>query len=611
MSRKGGFHSLKEFLVALEKAGELKRITQEVDPHLEASRIAVESMRDGGPALLFENIRGSRYPLAMNVLASDRRVELGIGENPDELGAKLIHTVEQLMPPKPSTIWSAIRPIGRRLLSARPKRSGTEFSQEDAPKLSEFPILQTWPDDGGKFITLPQVFTYDPTTGKRNVGMYRMQVFSDSETGMHWQIQKGGGFHYVRAEQMNRALEVAVAVGSDPALLLATIAPLPEGIDEVMFAGFLRGSPTRMTRGKSIGIDVPANAEFVLEGVVAPHVRRHEGPFGDHFGHYSHAGHFPVFQIRSIRQQTKPVFTATVVGKPPMEDKWLGEATQRILGPLARLNHPEVKDVWAFYEAGFHNLLGVKTEQRYGKEAIKTALSLATDAQLALTKCAVVVSPDTDNRDFRALLRAIKKHFDPKYDFALLQNVPLDTLDFTSYSMNMGSKMLIDATTKLDQTASGGKYRARDASELLARVGQHSTNINSLDSRIVDSVVIEDVLLVLKIAGPYSAKHNAAIGYENETEIPQRTAGREVIEKLVSESNLAKLPRGVKIVACVSEDVDLRNDMEVIWGIFTRFDAARDVVFTRSNLVGISPVHEGLMGIDATWKAGYPNPCVF
>ena len=599
-----GFNSLSKFLTRLEHEGGLHRITAEVDPQLEAAEIAVRSMQQGGKALLFERVKGSRFPLAMNVLSSDRRIELALGSDPATLGHQLMHLVEQVMPPKPKQIWEAARPLFPRLFSTRVRRTSPEEPRHafDKVDLDQLPILQTWPDDGGKFITLPQVFTYDPRTGKRNLGMYRVHIFGPNETGMHWQIQKGGGFHYHQAEAMNRPLEVAVAIGTDPALLLATIAPLPEGIDEVMFAGFLRGRPTAMTRGKSISIDVPTNAEFLLEGVVPPFERRIEGPFGDHFGHYSNAAMFPVFHVSAITHLSKPVFAATVVGKPPMEDKWLGDVNQLILGPLARLTHPEVRDIWAFYESGFHNLLGIATEQRYGKEAMKTALSLITDGQLSLTKCAVAVSPKVNNRDFRALLRAIRDNFDPHYDWLLIPNVAMDTLDFTSYTMNLGSKMLLDATEKMPDSASGGKYPPRVSSRFFERTGRAAEDPKNLDFRIREWKVLEDVLLVIMV----ETNWNVTAGTGESTP----TVGRKIVEKLVADVNIEKLPKGVKMVAVVSDDVDLASDMEIIWGIFTRFDAARDVIFTRSMLVGSAAVHEGIMGIDATWKPGYPNPCI-
>lgn len=460
-----GFDSLSQFLTRLEREGELHRITAEVDPLLEASQIAARAMReDHTKALLFENIKGSRFPLAMNVLASDRRVELALGTDPERLGESLVHFAEQMMPPKPRQVWNAGKPIVSRLLAARVRKTSPEEPRHmlEKPDLSELPIVQTWPEDAGKFITLPQVFTHDPKTGKRNLGMYRMQVYGATEAGMHWQIQKGGGFHYSQAEAMGVPLEVAVAIGTDPALMLATIAPLPEGIDEVMFAGFLRGRPTAMRKGKSISIDVPTHAEFVLEGFVPPIERRLEGPFGDHFGHYSHAGMFPVFHVRAITHVPKAVFAATVVGKPPMEDKWLGDANQQILGPLARLLHPDIESVWAYYEAGFHNLLGVRAKERYAKEAMKAALGIISDGQLSLTKCAIVVSNNVETRSFRALLRAIRDHFDPRYDFVLLGNTAMDTLDFTSYTMNMGSKMLLDATEKLSATSAAANIQTEN-----------------------------------------------------------------------------------------------------------------------------------------------------
>ncbi len=607
-SQDHGFDTLSQFLARLDREGELHRITAEVDPVLEAPEIAVRAMKEGhSKALLFERIKGSRFPLAMNVLASDRRVELALGTHPESLGESLVHFAEQMLPPKPRQIWNAGKPMIPRILGSRIRRSGSEISRQTMEKtdLAQLPILQTWPEDAGKFITLPQVFTYDPKTGKRNVGMYRIQIYGADETGMHWQIQKGGGFHYYQAEAIGQPLEVAIAVGTDPALLLATIAPLPEGIDEVMFAGFLRGRATMMQKGKSISIDVPANAEFIIEGIVPPIERRLEGPFGDHFGHYSHAGMFPVFHVRSITHLPKAVFAATVVGKPPMEDKWLGDANQQILGPLARIIHPDIQSVWAFYEAGFHNLLGVRARERYSKEAMKAALGIISDGQLSLTKCAIVVSNNVETRSFRALLRAIRDNFDPRYDFLLLSNTAMDTLDFTSYTMNLGSKMLLDATEKLSATSSGGKYPDRKPNEYFTRTGNTPEDPRNLNFRIKEWKVFEDVLLVVKLA-----KNDSSIQSTPPTPLQPKTLGREVIEQLISESNIEKLPKGIKIVAAVSEDVDLSIEMETIWGIFTRFDAARDVTFTRSSLFGISPVYEGIMGIDATWKPGYPNPCV-
>jgi menaquinone biosynthesis decarboxylase len=565
------FRSLREFVRFLESIGEVKRVRAEVDPILEITEIASRALKQGMPALLFERVRGSQYPLVINTLASERRIELALGKHPDQLGEELLGFVDKLIPPKPKAIFGQ-RLMLRRVLSSRPRQVTRALSQEvvDRPDLDVMPNIKCWPKDGGRFITLPQVFTYDPRDGKRNVGMYRMHIFDKSTTGMHWQIQKGGGFHYFQADKLNKPFEVAVALGTDPAMLLATIAALPEGIDEVMFAGFLRNKRTDIVRGRTVSIGVPANAEFVLEGVVHPRERRLEGPFGDHFGHYSAASEFPVFHISAITHRKNPIYPATVVGIPPMEDKFLGDATQRILGPLAKMLHSEIRSLWAYYEAGFHNLLVVSIEERYQKEAMKTALGLMGTGQLSLTKCIVAVSEDVDPRNFSHVLGAVGENFDPHYDFIMLPKVPLDTLDFTSYSMNLGSKMIIDATRK--PTKRAGKSKT---------IKLTATDIRSLDRRILDARCIENCLLVVKV----------------------KNEGKAVIERLVKKTSLQSL----SIIAAVSEDIELSNPESYIWGIFTRFDCERDVIFTKQRLIGISPVCEGVLGIDATWKKGYPE----
>jgi 4-hydroxy-3-polyprenylbenzoate decarboxylase len=567
-------YSLQDFIKYLDVNGELIRIKTEVDAKLETTEISIRALQKGMPALLFENVKGFRFPLAMNVLASDKRIELALGRHPDQLGEELITFMEEAMPPKPK-VFLKHRGITKRLFSTLPRTTYKPTSQEvvSQANLDELPITTCWPEDGGPFLTLPQVFTYDPHDGKRNVGIYRMQVFDGQTTGMHWQIQKGGGFHYYQAKKLGKEFEIAVALGTDPALLLATVAALPEGIDEVMFSGFLRGKRTRMVRGKTISIKVPADAEFILEGTVHLTESRMEGPFGDHFGHYSNASEFPVFHINKITHRRNPIYPATVVGRPPMEDKYLGNATQQILGPLIRLIHPEICNLWAYYEAGFHNLLVVSVEERYQKEAMKTALSIMGEGQLSLTKCIVTVSEDVNPRDFNAVLKAIRENFDPAYDFIMIPKVPLDTLDFTSYKMNLGSKMIIDAT----------KSRSTD-NRVKNPKSEFDRIIREIDNRISDWNLLGETLLVVTV----------------------RDDGREVVNKLTKSDELV----GPKIIAAVSPDVDIHNQEQTIWGIFTRFDAERDIMFTEEKLVGINPIFKGKMGIDATWKKGYPSPLV-
>ncbi|MDV5120761.1 MAG: menaquinone biosynthesis decarboxylase [Candidatus Scalindua sp.] len=566
-------YSLQDFIKYLDLNGELIRIRAEVDARLEVTEISIRALKEGMPALLFENVKGAKFPLAMNVLASDKRIELALSKHPDRLGEELITFMEEAMPPKPKVFFKHAG-ITKRIFSTLPRKTCRPTSQEVVinPDLNDIPVITSWPEDGGPFITLPQVFTYDPHDGKRNVGMYRMQIFDGQTTGMHWQIQKGGGFHYYQARKMDREFEIAVALGTDPALLLATVAALPEGIDEVMFSGFLRGKRTRMVKGKSVSIKVPADAEFILEGTVHLTELRMEGPFGDHFGHYSHASKFPVFHINKVTHRKNPIYPATVVGRPPMEDKYLGNATQQVLGPLIRLIHPEICNLWAYYEAGFHNLLVVSVEERYQKEAMKTALSIMGEGQLSLTKCIVTVSEDVNPRDFNAVLTAIRENFDPTYDFIMIPKVPLDTLDFTSYKMNLGSKMIMDAT------------RSGNADKTKASESEIGSLIKIIDNRVLDWNLLGETLLVVSV----------------------QDNGRDVVNKLTKSEELV----GPKIIAAVSPDVDIRNQEQAIWGIFTRFDAERDIMFAEEKLVGISPLFKGKMGIDATWKKGYPAPLV-
>jgi 4-hydroxy-3-polyprenylbenzoate decarboxylase len=588
--------ALREFLRLLESKGQLHRTGVDIDPVLELTEVSTRALKEGKPALLVEKPRGSKFPLVVNHFSNAERIRHALGEDPDKLGGELVRFAEEIFPPSLKAVGEQW-PTLRRAMKARPKTVGSALSQQNViqPGLDLLPIQKCWPGDGGKFITYGQVHTCDPLNGKRNIGLYRMHVFDERTTGMHWQIQKGGGFHYYKSEMAGRDLEIAVALGTDPALLFATIAALPEGIDEAMFAGFLMNRRVEYTRGKTVGIDVPASAEFILEGVVPARARRIEGPFGDHFGHYSAAAEFPVFHLKAITHRNDPVYPAIVVGKPPMEDKFLGDATQQILGPLIKLIHKEVTGLWAYYEAGFHNLLVVAIEQRYQKEALKAALGIMGTDQLSLTKCIVTVSAGVDPRDWDAVLREIREHFDPHRDFVMIPKVPLDTLDFTSFTMNLGSKMVVDATRKPGRApaerGAGGTAGAdpNDDGARDRRTGQaHADAILSdartFDSRILDAAFPQETILIIKV----------------------QAAGREIVEKLVKDTRFS----GIPVIATVSDDVDIHDRESYIWGIFTRFDCERDVVFTENRLIGIAPVYRGAMGIDATWKQGYPKPLV-
>jgi|TARA_B100001971_G_C18265990_1_gene592482 4-hydroxy-3-polyprenylbenzoate decarboxylase len=618
------YSDLQGFASALESANELRRIDALVDPYLEIAEIYDRVVKREGPALLFENVHGSDYPLLINPLGSARRIELALGRHPAEIGASLLELAEAVQPPQPRKLWkhrSTIREVLWSMRASRVRRAPVHQVIEE-PDLLRLPVQTCWPEDGGPFITFGLVITKDPETRQRNVGLYRIQVYDATTAGMHWQIQKGGGFHYNKAERLGIPLEVAVVIGADPYLLMAAITSLPEGMDEISFSGLMRRAPCKLVRCKTIDLEVPAEAEIVLEGVVPPQERRLEGPFGDHFGHYSHASDFPVFHVKQVTRRRAPLYLSATVGKPPQEDKHLGNAVQEMIGPLIKLIHPEIKDLWAYYETGFHNLLVMSMDERYYKESMRTALALMGTGQLSLTKCGVLVDGNINVSDFDAVLREIRDNFDPSSDFLLLPGVPQDTLDFTSFRMNLGSKMVLDATSGAKRTlhgtpgsdaaavadAAGGDipsiegnfsglivpglssaYPGDEAIKAGARDEQNKRTENDLrvadpreiDSRILAYTTLQDSLLVAQV----------------------EVGGREVVERLV------QAPLGpIKMVAAVSPDVPLDNRDLLLWGIFTRFDCARDIVFTEVQRRGAWTTCHGVMGIDATFKPGYPKP---
>jgi 4-hydroxy-3-polyprenylbenzoate decarboxylase len=565
------FRSLSEFIAFLEARGDLKRVRRPVDPAHEVTEIACREAKSEGPALLFENVRGAKFPLAVNVLAARRRIEWALGRTPAEVGAELEELMRALPPRSLGELWKLrAKGVGRRVLAMRPRStpSGPAQRMSLPPDLSPLPNLKLWPKDGGRFVTFGLVLTEHPETRRRNLGIYRMHIFDPATTGMHWQIGKGGGFHYHSAEKRGAGLDVAVAVGADPATLLAAVAPLPEGIDELAFAGYLRGEPTRLARGSTIDLDVPADAEFILEGHVPPLERHEEGPFGDHFGHYSHPAPFPVFHLRAITHRRHPIYQASVVGKPPQEDKFMGEAVQIFFAGVLKVLHPEIVDLWAYFEAGFHNLLVVAVENRFGREAKKTALGLMGTGQLSLTKVIVLVDGDINPRDRPAVFRAIARNFEPHEDLLLLPGVPLDTLDFTSYTMNLGSKMVLDAQSKPTRPPVNPPAYVPDP--------------RAQDESILDYRLAWGGMLVVQTRGE----------------------GRAVIDRLIHRLEYS----GMKLIVAVSPDVPLDDDELLLWGIFTRFDCARDVIPAAIEVRGAWASCRGPLGIDATWKTGYPEP---
>ena len=446
------YENLSEFLAALESKGELVRVSREVSAALEIAEIADRAVKGGGPALLFENVTGSSMPVAINLFASRQRMLAGLEiASYEEWDERL----QFFLDPKPPEGWLGklkALPKVTELAAVFPKTVRSAPCQEvvetgDAVDLRNLPVLTCWPGDGGPFITLPLVITRDPATGKTNVGVYRMQVYDRSTTGMHWQKHKDGAGQARGYEREGRRMEVAVAIGCDPATVFSGVAPLPPGLSEFLFAGFLRGEAVSLVDAKTVGLQVPAQAEIVLEGYVEPGERRREGPFGDHTGFYSLEDDFPVFHVTAMTRRRSPVYLTTIVGRPPMEDGYLGEAVERLFLPLVKKTIPEIADMWLPVHGIFHNLMIVSIDKRYPGHARKTMHAIWGTGQMMFSKTIVVVDADVPLRDGPELLWRALTAIDPERDIEFVHG-PVDELDFASRLPCYGSKMGIDATRK-------------------------------------------------------------------------------------------------------------------------------------------------------------------
>jgi 4-hydroxy-3-polyprenylbenzoate decarboxylase len=445
------YKDLREFIRLLEKKELLRRITTEVDPVLEIAEINDRVVKKSGPALLFENPKGSKIPCVVNLFGSYERMKLILEvESLDGVGIRILEFLEPEIPTNLIEKLKAL-PKLKRLADFLPKyvSSGPckEVVIKDKPSLDIFPILKTWPDDGGRFITLPMIFTKDPETGMRNCGMYRMHVYDKKTTGMHWHMHKDGARHYRKAEKLGKRLEVAVAIGSDPAVMYSSTAPLPEGVDEMLFAGFLRSSSVELVKCETVNLEVPANSEIVLEGYCEPFERRTEGPFGDHTGYYSLKDEFPVFHITCITHRRDAIYPATIVGKPPMEDCYIAKATERIFLPLIQKQLPEIIDMNLPIEGVFHNIAIVSIDKRYPGHARRVMYAVWGMGQMSFTKMIVVVDKEVDVQNPSEVIWKIGNNVDPKRDIVIVEG-PLDVLEHASDIPTYGGKMGIDATKK-------------------------------------------------------------------------------------------------------------------------------------------------------------------
>ena len=450
------FSDLQDFVGHLEKRGRLRRVTVPVSRDLEITEIA-DRVSKGAPAdnvaLLFERVEGSAMPVLVNAFGSADRMAaaLGVGQL-DELGARVAKLLDVRMP---GTFAERLAKLGTLvdLVKAGPRRVSQAPCQEVVetahPSLAGLPVLRCWPGDGGRYITLPGVFTREPRTGARNVGMYRLQVFDETTLGMHWQTHKGGAEHerVARETGTGERMPVAIALGGDPAMIYAASAPLPPGVDEVIFAGWLRGRGVELVRCVTCDLEVPAQAEIVLEGWVDPRERRLEGPFGDHTGYYSLAREYPVFHLTAVTRRARPIYPTTIVGRPPQEDFWLGKATERLFLPVIRMMLPEVVDMNMPAEGVFHNLVVVSIRKRYPGHARKVMSALWGMGLMMLAKTIVVVSDHVNVHDLSEVAWRATGNIDPRRDLVLFEG-PADDLDHAALRHRFGGKLGVDATEK-------------------------------------------------------------------------------------------------------------------------------------------------------------------
>ncbi|MBI2885592.1 MAG: menaquinone biosynthesis decarboxylase [Chloroflexi bacterium] len=447
------FRDLHQFVRFLEHKGQLRRISAPVSPILEITEITdrVCKAARGNVALLFEQVEGSSMPVLMNAFGTQERICWALGvDHLDELGQRVAHLLAVDIPHsltdklKKLMELSEVARFGPKLVTGAPCQ---EVVETEHPSLADLPVLQCWPGDGGRYITLPLVFTRDPATGRRNVGTYRLQVYDDQTLGMHWHIHKGGAEHYRHGEAGQQRLEVAIALGGDPVTIYSGSCPLPPLVDEVLFAGWLRRERVEMVKCKTIDLEAPAHAEIILEGYVDPEERRTEGPFGDHTGFYSLEDQYPVFHLTAVTRRRDALYPSIVVGRPPMEDDWMGKATERLFLPIVQMLHPEIVDMSFPFEGVFHNLVVVSIRKAYPGQARKVMYGIWSSGLLMLTKTIIVVDEGVNIHDYSEVVWRVANNIDPRRDVVLVDG-PLDALDFASPTSHYGAKMGIDGTRK-------------------------------------------------------------------------------------------------------------------------------------------------------------------
>ncbi|PNY80927.1 menaquinone biosynthesis decarboxylase [Deinococcus koreensis] len=561
------FPEIQSFMRLLEERGELVRVATPVSRELEITEIADRMVKAGGPALLFENVRGSDYPVVIGLLGTRERVALALGVSDlDDLAAKVRALIDLKGSGGVGGMLSNL-PKLRDAMNLPPRRVRNAPVQQvvwrgDEVDLSKIPVLKCWPLDGGPFVTLPLVITKDPETGERNMGMYRVQVMTKNTTGMHWQRHKTGTKHLEKAKKLGQRLEVAVAIGGDPALIYAATAPLPPipGLDEFALAGYLRGQRYPVTRGITVGLDVPANAEFILEGYVDPTEDWVvEGPFGDHTGFYTLPDLYPQFHVTAVTMREHPVYPATIVGRPPMEDAYLIEASERLFLPAAQLIIPEIVDYHMPPAGVAHNLVFVSIKKSYPGQAYKVANGLFGLGQMMFAKVIVVVDEGVQVNDFGAVWREVSARAVPGRD-TLVTRGPTDVLDHSSRGWGYGGKLIIDATTKRPEEVGGAQSSREDqAGDLAPEVFTPHAS--------ADLPTFEGVL----------AQRQTPDGYWLVALHKTRPGQAQALAQAFAAHPAAA---GIRHLLICDDQTDVENIQDVWWTILNNIDPERDVIQT-------------------------------
>ncbi len=559
--------SLREQLALLVREGELATIDAEVDARLEIAEIHRRVIAAGGPALLFKHVKGKPHPVVTNLFGTKKRVELAFGTRPREFLAEVVHFAERSLPPTLGQLWGA-RSLLREGLSigTKTRRSGPVLEVvERPPRLDRLPALTGWPEDGGPFLTLPLVSTRSPSSGKPNLGMYRVQLHDSRTAGIHFQIHKGGGFHHHEAEQRGEALPIAVMLGGPPALVLAAIAPLPEDVPELLLASLVLGDKLPLCRAPSGPIPIAAEAELALLGRVPAGVRRPEGPFGDHYGYYSLEHPYPVIEVETIARRRDAIFPATVVGKPRQEDFVLGDYLQEMLEPLIKLAMPSVRALWSYGETGFHSLSAAVVRDRYHREAMVSAFRILGEGQLSLTKFLLVTDSAVELRDFEKTLEHVLARCRPETDLYVLANLSMDTLDYTGPAVNKGSKGVL----------LGLGEPVRDLPRRFE---------GSLPGGFAEAIPFCAGCLVV-----------SGEGFERERPAASRLAASPAL-------------RDWPLVVLVDDAREATSSSEkFLWTTFTRFEPAADIASSSAEVVRNHIVRQGPIVIDARKKPWHPG----